>query len=190
MTSFKDLFRFRSSIMRFVVVVLVALTAPATVFAQDAAPATIYLPLVANSSQASAQAEPDLLFIPNGLTLEKGGSVTTTVTVSPLASLISATFALSDTTDVDGISGDGSKGWVGAVQLKVTPRVTAKTIFVDAVNGSDANDGSQTKPFKTIGKALTLANSGDTVKLAQGHYTPDINGETYPLTVPTGVGRI
>jgi hypothetical protein len=68
---------------------------------------------------------------------------------------------------------------------------TARTIFVDPANGSDGNPGSQTKPLKTLGKALSKARSGDTVKLASGGYGPTAtSGELFPasgLAVPAGV---
>jgi hypothetical protein len=67
----------------------------------------------------------------------------------------------------------------------------ARIFFVDPTSGSDANSGSETKPFKTLGKALSKARSGDTVKLAAGGYGPAAtSGEAFPasgLAVPAGV---
>ena len=68
----------------------------------------------------------------------------------------------------------------------------AATINVSPA-GSDANTGSATAPLKTLGKALTKAKAGDTVKLAGGGYGTFQgfgNGETFPaggLVVPSGV---
>ena len=43
-------------------------------------------------------------------------------------------------------------------------------VYVDAVNGSDAGDGTQARPYKTVGKALTDIKDGATVHLAEGVY--------------------
>ncbi len=55
------------------------------------------------------------------------------------------------------------------------------TYYVDAVNGSNSNDGTSTaEPFKTITKALSYSNAGGTVMIMPGVY--DVaNGETFPL---------
>ena len=72
---------------------------------------------------------------------------------------------------VQGTSGDGTKGWVGALKIKTTASITAQTFFVNPVTGKDTNDGSQAKPFKTLTKALSVVKSGDMVKLALGVYS-------------------
>ena len=41
--------------------------------------------------------------------------------------------------------------------------VMSKTVYVDQVNGNDANDGSQAAPFKTIQKAIDSAPTGGSV---------------------------
>ena len=51
---------------------------------------------------------------------------------------------------------------------------TAKTIYVDAINGDDTQDGVGTtadKAYKSIGEAVKAAKSGDTIKLAEGNYS-------------------
>ena len=49
---------------------------------------------------------------------------------------------------------------------------TAKTIYVDAINGDDTfGDGTNTAPFKTAKKAVIAAASGDTIQLGEGDYT-------------------
>ncbi len=64
------------------------------------------------------------------------------------------------------------------------------TLNVNPVTGKDTNPGSTAAPLKTLGKALTLAHSGDTVKLAIGGYGPGFSGDQFPATglvVPSGV---
>ncbi|HKE37689.1 MAG TPA: DUF1565 domain-containing protein [Candidatus Baltobacteraceae bacterium] len=60
--------------------------------------------------------------------------------------------------------------------------------YVDPVKGNDANNGSQTSPFKTITRALKAvkasATSGLTISLSPGRYS---SGETFPIVIPTGV---
>ena len=51
---------------------------------------------------------------------------------------------------------------------------TAKTIYVDATNGDDAQVGVGTtaeKAYKTLETAVTAAASGDTIMLGEGNYT-------------------
>src|SRR5215213_5405040 len=61
-------------------------------------------------------------------------------------------------------------------------------LFVDPVNGNDANQGwSPDKPLKTLAKALAKVKPGCTIHLAAGSYTKNVNGEQYPLVVPKGV---
>ena len=47
--------------------------------------------------------------------------------------------------------------------------VTNQTLYVDA-NGSDQNDGTKDKPWRTIQKAAAAAQPGDTVLVAPGFY--------------------
>ena len=66
--------------------------------------------------------------------------------------------------------------------LSITPSVfaeepvagTGKTIYVDAINGNDAQDGVGTtsdKAYKTVAAAVAAAESGDTIQLGEGNYT-------------------
>ena len=66
--------------------------------------------------------------------------------------------------------------------LSITPSVFAeepvagagKTIYVDATNGNDTQDGVGTasdKAYKTVAAAVAAANSGDTIQLGEGNYT-------------------
>jgi len=54
--------------------------------------------------------------------------------------------------------------------ITTTNTATAATWYVDAVDGNDANDGSSEAPWKTIGKAQSIAVGGDTVILRDGSY--------------------
>ena len=48
------------------------------------------------------------------------------------------------------------------------------TIYVDAINGDDSREGVGTtadKAYKSIGEAVKAAESGDTIKLAEGNYS-------------------
>lgn len=72
--------------------------------------------------------------------------------------------------------------------LSITPSVfaeepaagTGKTIYVDATNGNDAQDGTTSATaYKTVAAAVAAASSGDTIQLAEGNYTlynTSING--------------
>jgi uncharacterized protein DUF1565 len=67
-----------------------------------------------------------------------------------------------------------------------------KSFFVNPTSGSDANPGTQLKPFKTLAKGLSLAIAGDTMRLAAGTYSAATNGEkfttgTRQVAVPAGV---
>lgn len=55
--------------------------------------------------------------------------------------------------------------------------------YVSDGNGLDTNDGLRTwSPFRTLAKAFSVADVGDTVIIAPGTYE-----ETFPLTIPVGV---
>lgn len=59
---------------------------------------------------------------------------------------------------------------------------TAKTIYVDAINGDDSQKGVGTtadKAYQSIGEAVKAAESGDTIQLAAGCYSLyDVCGKT------------
>lgn len=62
--------------------------------------------------------------------------------------------------------------------LSITPSVfaggTGTTIYVDAINGDDAQPGvgiTSDKAYKTVAAAVAAAKSGDTIMLAAGTYT-------------------
>jgi hypothetical protein len=68
--------------------------------------------------------------------------------------------------------------------LAIAPKSDVKAgnrYYVKGNGGNDANNGaSWAQAFRTVQKALTLANSGDEVWVARGVYYPD-NGGPYPL---------
>lgn len=64
--------------------------------------------------------------------------------------------------------------------FSITPSVFAEepvggaTIYVDAINGDDTQDGVGTtsdKAYKTVAAAVVAAHSGDTIQLGEGNYT-------------------
>jgi len=68
----------------------------------------------------------------------------------------------------------------------------SQTYYVDPTAGSDANKGTQNKPFRTLFKALTTAQPGDTVNLGPGVYSQATNGEQFgttsqPIPVASGL---
>ena len=53
---------------------------------------------------------------------------------------------------------------------------SAKTYYVDAATGDDANTGlSQTAAFKTIQRAIDKASTGSTILVAPGNYAPIVS---------------
>ncbi len=58
--------------------------------------------------------------------------------------------------------------------------VTFDKLFVDAVNGDDANNGSINLPFNSLTHAFTVIDSGGTVVAQPGVYSED-NGEAFPI---------
>lgn len=61
---------------------------------------------------------------------------------------------------------------------KVDKSLKDTTYYVDGTNGSDSGDGSASKPFKTIGKAISMIpqilNHNFTINVAAGTYSEDI----------------
>lgn len=63
-------------------------------------------------------------------------------------------------------------------------------VFVDPVNGDDTNTGQATDDaLRTIGQALQLStpNTNTAIVLLPGVYSPQTNGEIYPLFMQDGV---
>jgi len=78
---------------------------------------------------------------------------------------------------------------LGLAMLGATPAAQAASLFsppqtyyVDPIAGSDANKGTQNKPFRTLFKAVTTAQPGDTVSLGPGVYSQATNGEQFGTT--------
>lgn len=59
-------------------------------------------------------------------------------------------------------------------------------LYVDAVNGSNGNDGSYDRPYKTITRAITAAGVGDTIRVRAGTYDAAL-GESFPIRPGFGV---
>ena len=77
----------------------------------------------------------------------------------------------------------------GSSSTDTGPSIPApvKDLYVDAMAGKDSNSGlSQGSAFKTLTKALATAKSGQSVHAAPGTYDA-ANGETFPLSIPSGV---
>ena len=92
-----------------------------------------------------------------------------------------------DLTGDQGAASPAAAGPVGATATRL-PR----SFFVNPITGSDANPGTQLKPFKTLAKGLGLTIAGDTLRLAAGLYSAASNGDkfttsTQQVVVPAGV---
>lgn len=66
------------------------------------------------------------------------------------------------------------------------PALPEHDYYVDQASGNDANPGTPEAPLKTITRALALAQTGDSVKVAPGTYSLS-SGEVFPLVLPAGV---
>jgi nitrous oxidase accessory protein NosD len=73
-----------------------------------------------------------------------------------------------------------------AIVLVGCPTKPGVTWSVDAVSGSDTNDGTTESPFKTISQACEVAVNGDIITVAPGTYDAAL-GETFPIAIPAGV---
>lgn len=94
--------------------------------------------------------------------------------------------------------GSGSPGFAQdhpwLPQAAEPPRLIAQVptnhstlLFVNQVLGNDASgDGSARSPFRTITRALQVAQPGTAILLAAGTYTAQ-TGEQFPLVIPAGV---
>lgn len=61
-----------------------------------------------------------------------------------------------------------------------------ETIFVDAAAGSDAAQGLEGQPLRTVTRALEIASPNTVIVLAPGRYT-QATGEVFPLQLKSGV---
>ncbi|MDJ0973748.1 MAG: DUF1565 domain-containing protein [Planctomycetota bacterium] len=62
----------------------------------------------------------------------------------------------------------------------------AFAFVVDVERGDDNNPGTDEAPFKTITRAMLVAQDGDVVRVRQGIYS-EANGDKFPIVVPRGV---
>ncbi|MBD2214321.1 S-layer homology domain-containing protein [Nostoc linckia FACHB-104] len=60
------------------------------------------------------------------------------------------------------------------------------TIYVNSVQGNDANAGSRLSPFKSLTRALKASTQSTIIQLGSGTYSA-ASGEVFPLIVPAGV---
>lgn len=69
--------------------------------------------------------------------------------------------------------------------------IEENTYYVSAVDGNDANSGSETNPFRSIRHALSLVKHAvgevTTLYLAPGVYSKSTNGEIFPIVLPDNV---
>lgn len=76
------------------------------------------------------------------------------------------------------------------VPLTSSPTITVSfspRYCVDPSSGADGARGSCSTPFRTLTHALEAAATGDLVQLKPGVYSAATNGETFPISVPSGV---
>lgn len=60
------------------------------------------------------------------------------------------------------------------------------TLYVNPSTGNDSGTGNAQAPFKTLTRALAVAERGTSIQLTQGTYNA-AGGEAFPLVVPAGV---
>ncbi len=80
-------------------------------------------------------------------------------------------------------------------QASSRPLAAGPAKFVDAKNGDDANDGSEQKPWRTLGLAVTKLQPGDTLYLRGGVYyehvrTTLIGTAEQPITIRAYPGEL
>ena len=74
----------------------------------------------------------------------------------------------------------------GAIALPA-PTPAQQVLLIHPAQGNDQTaDGSQTRPFRTITRALQVAQSGSVLLLSPGIYSTE-SGETFPLQLKPGV---
>jgi hypothetical protein len=73
--------------------------------------------------------------------------------------------------------------------ILLTMVISAQTIYVDALNNTGVEDGTEQHPFNTIKEGITAAVPGTTVMIMQGTYVPDDSwsGNDHTLLLKAGV---
>ena len=94
----------------------------------------------------------------------------------PATSCPGGTMAVLGKSDCQPIQDCGSGTW-GAI------KVTANTLFVDAAHTGGDSDGSQAKPYTTIGAALAAVAANGHVAVAAGTYSEDLSLQTLGVTL-------
>jgi parallel beta-helix repeat protein len=68
----------------------------------------------------------------------------------------------------------------------LSPRAATAATYYVATTGSDANPGSQSQPFQTIDRGMSVLRAGDTLYLRGGTYTNQPIGPPSAVPVPSG----
>ena len=68
----------------------------------------------------------------------------------------------------------------------LAPRAATAATYYVATTGSDANPGSQSQPFRTIDKGVSVLRAGDTLYLRGGTYTNQSFGQYATVSLPSG----
>jgi parallel beta helix pectate lyase-like protein/uncharacterized protein DUF1565 len=63
----------------------------------------------------------------------------------------------------------------------LSPRAAFATTYYVATTGDDGNSGTQSRPFRTIRKGLTMLRAGDTLQLRGGIYYEGINSQNQTI---------
>lgn len=127
----------------------------------------------------------------DGILYSTNGSAVFEIGANNTNSRVTGTLTVNGTIILNSINAAGSLGLAGQV-LGVNSTGGIIWNDIDTVNiiyvskdGSDSNDGSLTRPYLTLKKALSVASSGTTIRVSSGTYT-----ENNPLTIPTNVSVI
>jgi len=133
---------------------------------------------LAVSFNASGSSDPDGSITSYAWTFGDGGS-SSGVTASHTYNIAGTYIARLAVTDDDGATDTTTR------QIEVSVSSVPEDLYVDANSGSDATgDGTQVNPYKTITKAVGVANAGGgatcTIHVAAGIYNTAL-GEEFPL---------